>query len=122
MAEQRRQRYYTWNGERRSLIMWSQAPSDEAAIEFARTHDAWNVVREDGPLAKATITMLWKRHNCDARRVEDGGDLEYYATYGAPGVGQEWRCTKCGRAWSFIYGVFFEPKANVHILSLADVR
>lgn len=61
MAEERRQRYYTYDGQRRSLIMWSMAPSDEAAIAYAQTHNAWNVVREDGPRANPKQTMLWKK-------------------------------------------------------------
>lgn len=61
MAEERRQRYYTYDGQRRSLIMWSQAPSDEAAIDYARRNGAWNVVREDGPLANPKQKLLWRQ-------------------------------------------------------------
>ena len=60
MAEERRQRYYTYDGKRRSLIMWSTAPSDEAAIEYAKQHNVWNVVREDGPRANPKQTILWR--------------------------------------------------------------
>jgi len=63
MAEQRRQRYYTFDGARRSLIMWSQAPSDDAAVAYGQAHNAWNVVREDGPLAKPNAKILWKKES-----------------------------------------------------------
>jgi hypothetical protein len=71
MAELRRQRYYTYDGARRSLIMWSSAPSDEAAIAYAKEHGAWNVVREDGPLTNPIAKILWKRASSSSSVTEE---------------------------------------------------
>ncbi|SCL20430.1 hypothetical protein GA0074692_0865 [Micromonospora pallida] len=56
-------------------------------------------------------------HDCEA-----AGTLEFVATYGAPGVGQAWSCTACGRDWSRVGGTFWPAEQGVHILSLGDVE
>jgi hypothetical protein len=63
MAEQRRTRYYTYDGTRRSLVMAPHSSSDATAIAYAQARDVWNVVREDGPLAKPIAKVLWKKES-----------------------------------------------------------
>lgn len=36
------------------------------------------------------------------------GSVEYTATMGAPGVGQAWTCSECGKAWVRIGTVFID--------------
>lgn len=60
---------------------------------------------------------LARGHDCLA-----AGTLEFVAAYGAPGVGQAWQCTGCGRGWARL-GDHFHPAAEqVHILSPEDTR
>jgi hypothetical protein len=54
-------------------------------------------------------------HDCQA-----SGTLVYVAAYGAPGVGQAWSCTDCGRGWARVGGLFYPAEENVHILSPED--
>jgi hypothetical protein len=56
-------------------------------------------------------------HDCQA-----AGTLAYEAHYGAPGIGQAWHCTMCGRAWSRIGGIFSPAESGAHILSPQDVE
>jgi hypothetical protein len=56
-------------------------------------------------------------HDCQAADT-----LEYVAQYGAPGIGQAWHCTVCGRAWSRIGGIFSPAESGAHILSPQDVE
>jgi hypothetical protein len=56
-------------------------------------------------------------HDCQA-----AGTLAFVGHYGAPGVGQSWTCTACGRAWSRVGGMFTPAEWGVHILSPADVE
>lgn len=60
-------------------------------------------------------------HTCDVRPVEDGGDLVFEGGYGAPGIGQSWKCTKCGKGWSRVGESFYDPADGAHILSPKDV-
>jgi hypothetical protein len=54
-------------------------------------------------------------HDCEA-----AGTLKYAGTYGAPGVGQAWDCTACGRGWARVGGHFHPAEQGVHILTPAD--
>jgi len=56
-------------------------------------------------------------HDCQA-----AGTLDYVADYGAPGIGQAWTCTACGRPWSRVGGIFWPAESGVHILSPEDVE
>ncbi|MFI7493073.1 hypothetical protein ACIBXA_32345 [Micromonospora echinaurantiaca] len=56
-------------------------------------------------------------HDCEA-----AGTLAFVAHYGAPGTGQAWTCTRCGKAWSRVDGVFWPADQGVHILSIDDVQ
>jgi hypothetical protein len=56
-------------------------------------------------------------HDCQA-----AGTLAFVAYYGAPGIGQSWTCTACGRAWSRVEGMFTPAEWGMHILSPADVE
>ncbi|MGC4808745.1 hypothetical protein [Micromonospora sp. DT233] len=44
------------------------------------------------------------------------------ATYGAPGIGQAWTCTTCGRDWSRVGGEFWPAELDAHVLRLEDVE
>ncbi|WP_416901327.1 hypothetical protein [Micromonospora echinospora] len=57
------------------------------------------------------------KHDCEA-----AGTLQFVAVYGAPGVGQAWTCTTCGRDWSRVGGTFWPADQGVHILNIEDVR
>lgn len=54
-------------------------------------------------------------HDCQA-----AGTLTFVAVYGAPGVGQSWTCTECGRDWARLGGRFYPAEDGAHILSPAD--
>ncbi|WP_406106298.1 hypothetical protein [Micromonospora globbae] len=56
-------------------------------------------------------------HDCEA-----AGTLAFVAAYGAPGVGQAWTCTTCGKQWSRAGGTFWPADLGVHILRLGDVE
>ena len=56
-------------------------------------------------------------HDC-----QTAGTLVFVATYGAPGIGQAWTCTTCGKEWSRVYGTFWPADQGVHILSPEDVE
>lgn len=54
-------------------------------------------------------------HDCQA-----AGTLTFVAVCGAPGVGQAWRCTECGRAWARLGGQFYPAEDGAQILTSAD--
>ncbi|ROO63010.1 hypothetical protein EDC02_5020 [Micromonospora sp. Llam0] len=54
-------------------------------------------------------------HDCHA-----AGTLTFVAEYGAPGVGQEWTCTECGRAWARLGERLHPAEDGAHILSPRD--
>lgn len=54
-------------------------------------------------------------HDCEA-----AGTLNYAGTYGAPGAGQAWDCTACGRSWARVGGQFHPAEQGVHILTPAE--
>jgi hypothetical protein len=54
-------------------------------------------------------------HDCEA-----AGTLKFAGIYGAPGVGQAWDCTACGRSWARLGGQFYPAEQGVHILTPAD--
>jgi hypothetical protein len=54
-------------------------------------------------------------HDCQA-----AGTLVFVAVYGAPGVGQAWECTQCGRHWARVGNQFYPAEEHVHILSPED--
>lgn len=56
-------------------------------------------------------------HNCQA-----AGTLIYEGEYGAPGFGQAWTCTTCGREWARLGEIFWPAEAGAHILSPRDVE
>ena len=54
-------------------------------------------------------------HDCHA-----AGTLAFEGVYGAPGVGQAWACTECGRGWARLGNQFYPAEENAHILSPED--
>jgi hypothetical protein len=54
-------------------------------------------------------------HDCQA-----AGTLTFAAVYGAPGVGQAWKCTECGRDWARLGERFYPAEEGAHILRPAD--
>jgi hypothetical protein len=54
-------------------------------------------------------------HDCHA-----AGTLAYVAAYGAPGFGQAWACTECGRDWARLGNQFYPAEEHAHILSPED--
>lgn len=52
----------------------------------------------------------------------DNTTMVYVATYGAPGIGQEWKCAACGRVWAKVGDTFYDPNEGEHILRPEDVR
>ncbi|GAA5200713.1 hypothetical protein GCM10023322_79160 [Rugosimonospora acidiphila] len=56
-------------------------------------------------------------HDC-----QTAGTLTYRGDYGAPGFGQAWRCTACGKAWSRLGNVFQPEECGAHILTIHDVE
>lgn len=61
-------------------------------------------------------------HQCEQAPEEDGGDLRFVATYGAPGVGQAWQCLRCGKEWARVYGTFHDPAEQAHIMTPEETR
>lgn len=55
-------------------------------------------------------------HDC-----QKAGTLAFIAHYGAPGVGQAWACTTCGKEWSRVGGTFWPAEQEMHILNPRDV-
>lgn len=39
---------------------------------------------------------------CNHTRDSDGGTLKFIAHYGAPGIGQSWKCTLCDESFSIV--------------------
>jgi hypothetical protein len=56
-------------------------------------------------------------HDCEADAT-----LVYVADYGAPGVGQAWACTACGRGWSRNGDSFYPAETGAHLLTPEDVE
>ncbi len=62
------------------------------------------------------------------RTVADHGclaldnQMEFVATYGAPGVGQKWRCVACGRPWAKVDGMLFPEEDMAHLLLPEDTE
>lgn len=67
------------------------------------------------PAHRAGSTDTSAMHDCEA-----AGTLTFVAAYGAPGIGQAWACTDCGRHWARLSGRFHPADDGVHILSPAD--
>lgn len=57
-----------------------------------------------------------KQLGCDPKQ------LVFEGTYGAPGIGQAWRCTYCDKSWSNIGGTFIAEDQGAHLLTIEDVR
>lgn len=49
-----------------------------------------------------------------------GAELHYQGDYGAPGVGQSWKCDN-GHYWSKLGKTFYDPSDGAHILDESDV-
>jgi hypothetical protein len=64
-----------------------------------------------------TGSTMVGRHDCQADAT-----LVYVADYGAPGVGQAWACTACGRGWSRIGDSFYPAETGAHLLRPEDVE
>jgi hypothetical protein len=68
---------------------------------------------EDVPIGDVSGPPI--EHDCQA-----AGTLTFVAVYGAPGVGQAWKCTECGRAWARLGEQFHPAEDGAHILTPAD--
>jgi hypothetical protein len=66
---------------------------------------------------RTTDSTMVGRHDCQAEAT-----LVYVADYGAPGVGQAWACTACGRDWSRIGDSFYPAETGAHLLTPEDVE
>lgn len=83
--------------------------------------------RGSGPAVTMVTFRAWAapgdatRHTCALTPTDEGGDLDFVAHYGAPGVGEQWRCVQCRRSWALVGDVFYDPADGAHILSLDDV-
>lgn len=69
------------------------------------------------PIPADTATAGPDGHQCDAAET-----LKYVGTYGAPGVGQAWDCTACGRNWARLGDQFYPADLGAHILAPEDCR
>jgi hypothetical protein len=90
--------------------------SEASAREAARTQDE-------------IAELLEGRRVDDVAAAHDPSDcpgdervLDYVAHYGAPGIGQAWRCRVCGREWAKLGQMFLDPASGVHELRPEDVR
>lgn len=75
-------RYFTYStrtGNRRR-VPTDHAGSDSAAILYARATNASNVVREDGPISRPVIHMLWAETDTTPTNAEL--DTRYKVVYG----------------------------------------
>ncbi|GLI00663.1 hypothetical protein [Phytohabitans aurantiacus] len=68
-----------------------------------------------GVPATAEDTGTPVEHDCQA-----AGTLACVGVYGAPGVGQAWKCAECGRDWARVGARFYPAEDCQHILSPAD--
>ena len=88
----------------------------DCAAVVAFGPDATTPVGPDGqPGCGATGNAHRIAHDC-----ESAGTLTYAGDYGAPGVGQAWDCTVCGRGWARLGGRFYPADWGVHILTPQD--
>ncbi len=71
---------------------------------------------------RTTVNQPNDNHHRDDHDCQAAGTLAFVAHYGAPGIGQSWTCTACGRAWSRVEGMFTPAEWGMHILSPADVE
>lgn len=55
-------------------------------------------------------------HTC----LNCGGELQFGAYYGAPGIGAAWDCPSCGTPHSVVYGRVYLASDGAHIGSLHD--
>lgn len=66
--------------------------------------------------------MIAARLDAHAKLGCDKEQMVFEGTYGAPGIGQAWRCTYCGKPWSNIGGTFIAEEEGAHLLTIEDVR
>lgn len=86
----------------------SPAPAATNGTGASTAPQEGNVAR-DQPTPRST-------HDCLA-----DDKLVYVAAYGAPGIGEAWRCTVCDEEWAKVGGTFHDPSEGAHILSPEDV-
>jgi hypothetical protein len=99
------------------------APRPGASFEILLETSDWPVARER--IRSERGTAAGEQHECRLAPTEDGGDLDFVATYGGPGKGawgSAWDCRVCGREWSKVGGKFYDPAEQAHILTIEDVR
>lgn len=62
------------------------------------------------------LAAAWRRNDSDLVVCgKCGGTVEYVADYGAPGVGQHWRCSSCHADVTRLGGSFFDAAAGAQI-------
>ncbi|MEU8076000.1 hypothetical protein AB0B31_11160 [Catellatospora citrea] len=57
------------------------------------------------------------QHDCVSAQT-----LVLEGVFAAPGFGQSWKCSSCGRGWTRIGADFYPVEDGVHILTIDDVR
>jgi hypothetical protein len=73
------------------------------------------VTAPNDPASGAGTTHSLVEHDC-----QTAATLVFRGHYGAPGVGQAWDCTECGRGWSRLGDRFYPAEDGAHILTLKD--
>lgn len=88
MQATRAHRYYVYSPDiGRRLLMTpglgdpSIQRADELAVGLAQSMGAWSVVRENGPISKPKITLLWKKEHPES--VEEMLYKELTVRFGA---------------------------------------
>jgi hypothetical protein len=108
-----------------AITIVTQTPVPAARLDEVLTQlgdAATNLIaRTTSDSAIRTVATDWTRHSCALAPTDEGGDLAYVAHYGAPGIGQEWRCVRCRRSSARVAGVFHDPADGAHILRPEDV-
>lgn len=66
--------------------------------------------------------IIAKRLADHAQTGCDKDQMIFEGTYGAPGIGQAWRCGYCNKPWSNIGGTFIAEEEGAHLLTIEDVR